>query len=94
VPHAARQGEAWCGRWDSNPHDVAIEGPKEAVHDTLTSLGIDMKNITQEQQVWAFMRRFHDGTNRGLPAAWTAGIGAVATAFVGWLWFMFFGRHP
>jgi hypothetical protein len=17
---------AWCGRWDSNPHDVAIEG--------------------------------------------------------------------
>jgi hypothetical protein len=19
-------GEAWCGRWDSNPHDVAIEG--------------------------------------------------------------------
>jgi hypothetical protein len=19
-------GEAWCGRWDTNPHDVAIEG--------------------------------------------------------------------
>jgi len=26
APREARQGEAWCGRWDSNPHGLAIEG--------------------------------------------------------------------
>ena len=26
APRVARLGEAWCGRWESNPHDVAIEG--------------------------------------------------------------------
>ena len=26
APRVARQGEAWCGRWDSNPHGLAIEG--------------------------------------------------------------------
>jgi hypothetical protein len=40
------------------------------------------------------MRRFHDGTNRGMRAAMTGAIGAIATAIVGWVWFIFFGRHP
>jgi hypothetical protein len=26
APYSANNGEAWCGRRDSNPHDVAIEG--------------------------------------------------------------------
>ena len=75
--------------------EIASEAAKEAVHDTLTALGIDMQNLHKEQQVWAFARRMHDGTNRGLRAAFTGAIGALATAIVGWLWLVFFsGKHP
>jgi hypothetical protein len=25
APREARQGEAWCGRWDSNPHNAQVD---------------------------------------------------------------------
>ena len=74
--------------------EIAKEAAKEAVSDTLTALGIDMNNLVREQQVWAFMRTFQEGTHRGMRAAFTATIAAIATAVVGWAWFIFFGRHP
>lgn len=70
--------------------EIASAAAKEAVHDTLTSLGIDMENLHKEQQVWAFMRTFHDGTYRGIRTMFTGFIGALATAIVGWMWLVFF----
>jgi hypothetical protein len=74
--------------------NAASAAATKAVHDTLTALGFDMNNLHREQQVWAFMRTFHDGTRHGIRAMFTSIIGALATAFVRWLWFAFGNRHP
>jgi hypothetical protein len=74
--------------------NAANAAAEKAVRDILTALGIDVQNLTKEQQVWAFARRMHDGTNRGIRAAFTGIIGAMATAFAGWIWLMFFNRPP
>jgi hypothetical protein len=55
-------------------------------------VGLDVNNLHKEQQVWAFARRMEQGTSRGIRAAFTGVIGALATAFVGWMWLVFFSK--
>ena len=59
----------------------------------MTALGFDLDKMHEEQQVWAFVRTMHQGTQRGVRALFTGTLTAFATVVVRWLWWMY-GPRP
>src|SRR5882672_5931445 len=45
--------DGWSGRWDSNPHDVAVEGV------SLILLGRKRVSARSQESNWCFCRRLH-----------------------------------
>jgi hypothetical protein len=69
--------------------NVADKAARVAVRETLTSLGVNVDKLHEEQQVWAFARTMQQGTRRGTLALFTGFLSALATLVAGSVWYVF-----
>ena len=74
--------------------NAARVAAQEAINATLTALGVDVKDMAKEQQVWAFARTMQQGTRRGVRALSTGILTTLATLIAGWVWYFFFKQSP
>lgn len=72
--------------------NAADKAAEKAVTKMLTALGIDVNNLPEEQQAWAFLRNMHQGTRRGARALFTGFLTALATSIAGTIWLIFFNK--
>jgi hypothetical protein len=72
--------------------DRTAEKIREEIRGVLTSLGFDMDNLHEEQQVIAFARKMYDGTKGSLKAIRNGALVSITTALVGWAVWFFTGR--
>ena len=68
---------------------IAEAAAEKAVHRTLTSLGVNVDRLHEEQQVWAFARSMHQGTRRGALALFTGFLTALSGLIATALWYIF-----
>jgi len=71
---------------------AADKAAEEAVRRMLIALGVNVENMHEEQQVWAFARQMHQGTRLGMRSLVRGSMAAIGTAAIGWIWWIF-GPH-
>jgi len=73
--------------------EIGKAAGREAAKELLTMLGVDISKPLEVQKDFAFLRTMRMGSHWGARAAFTAIIGAITTAIVGWLWVAFTRQH-
>ena len=73
--------------------EISKAAGREAAQELLTALGVDLSQPIEIQKDFAFVRTMRMGSHWGVRAAFTAVIGAITTAIVGWLWVAFTRQH-
>jgi hypothetical protein len=71
--------------------EISKAAGREAAQELLTALGVDLSQPIEIQKDFAFVRTMD--SHWGARAAFTAVIGAITTAIVGWLWVAFTRQH-